>query len=96
MQYGDFNATGLERQEYTVLKKLLEISYSCPEEMKEMYFLEERIFENGELRDRLNEYMDGYIEVEIEYRVAEKSFSRDIVSMDEDIKKRSLQNYMVH
>jgi len=77
-------------EEYAVPKKLLEISYSCPEEMKEMYFLGERIFENGELRDRLNDYMDGYIEVEIEYRVAEKSFSRDIVSMDEDIKKKEL------
>lgn len=72
-------------------EKIIEISYNCPEKVKEIYFCGERIYKIEELRDRLAKYMAGYTEVEIEYKILEKSYSRDIVNMDEAGKRQELE-----
>lgn len=80
--------TILDKQ--TAPVKLAEISYVLPEETVEMYFRGERIYEAGELKDQLDEYMEGYTELEIKYETATKSFSRDIVSQSDEYKAKEL------
>lgn len=64
-------------------KELARIEYCGPDQRKEMYFQGERVYEAGRLRDLLADYMDGYAKAEISYRVAEKTFARDIVGWSE-------------
>ncbi len=71
--------------------KLAEISYVLPEENVEMCFRGERVCDAGELRERLDEYMEGYTEVEIQYETAEKSFARDIVAQSDEFKAKELE-----
>lgn len=71
--------------------KLAEISYSLPEDDVEMYFRGEKVCDAEELRRRLDEYMAGYTEAEIQYETAEKSFARDIVVQDEAYKEKELE-----
>ncbi len=71
--------------------KLAEISYDLPEDNVEMHFREEKVHDAGELKDRLEAYMEGYTEVEIKYETAEKSFARDIVAQDDAYKAEELQ-----
>lgn len=62
--------------EQTVPKELVRIEYGPPSKEREMYFCGERIYEAGELRDRIADYMDGFTEVGIPCATAEKSFER--------------------
>lgn len=71
--------------------KLAEISYVLPEENVEMCFRGERVCDAGEMRERLDEYMEGYTEVEIQYETAEKSFARDIVAQSDEFKAKELE-----
>ncbi|MBD5487486.1 MAG: hypothetical protein HDR13_01645 [Lachnospiraceae bacterium] len=80
--------TILDKQ--TAPVKLAEISYVLPEETVEMYFRGERIYDAEELKDQLDEYMEGYTELEIKYETATKSFSRDIVAQSDEYKAKEL------
>lgn len=71
--------------------KLAEISYDLPEDNVEMHFRGEPVHDAGELKDRLEAYMEGYTEAEIKYETAEKSFARDIVAQDDAYKAEELQ-----
>lgn len=80
--------TTLEKD--AVPKEIARIIYSAPEEKEEMYFLGEKVYETGKMRDMIADYMEGYEEVEIDYKIAEKMFQRDIVSWNEEEKIQEL------
>lgn len=72
--------------------RLVEFSYSCPDEEREIYFLGGKVYELGRLRDLLEEYMAGYTKLELEFKTSEVNFPRDIVDMDENEKRKWLEN----
>ncbi|MGN0280454.1 MAG: hypothetical protein ACI4C4_13970 [Lachnospiraceae bacterium] len=72
-------------------KEVCRIEYYAPEEREELYFLGEKVYETGRLRDMIASYMDGYREVEIDYRMAEKTFARDVIGLDEAERNDELQ-----
>lgn len=73
-------------------QRLVEFSYSCPDEERAIYFLGDKVYELGRLRDLLAEYMAGYTKLELEFKTSEVSFPRDMVDMDENEKRQWLEN----
>lgn len=71
-------------------KEIARIDYCGPEELEELYFLGEKVYERGKLRDLIALYMDGYTEVAVNYKTAEKTFARDIVAVSDEEKKQEL------
>ena len=65
-------------------REIARIEYSGPEESRELYFLGEKVYEAGRLRDMIDSYMAGYTKVEIPYKTVEKTFERDIVGYSEE------------
>lgn len=78
-------------KEDTLPKEIARIEYLAPEEREELYFLGEKVYETGRLRDMIASYMDGYREVELAYRMAEKTFARDVVGLEEAERNNELQ-----
>lgn len=74
-----------------VPKELVRIEEVWPEERREIYFLGERVYELGALREFLAAYMDGYTKQEIRYKTAEKVFPRDIVFWGNEEKRQELE-----
>lgn len=72
-------------------KEIARIEYLAPEEREELYFLGEKVYETGRLRDMIASYMDGYREVELDYKMAEKTFARDVIGLDEAERNDELQ-----
>ena len=89
-RHGDIGSVSLYETilgEKTMPRELVRIEYCCPDEITEMYFCGEKVYEAGKLRDKLADYMTGYTEVEMPRTIIEKSFARDIMGFDEaDIK----------
>lgn len=73
------------------IKELVKIVENWPEKKREIYFLGEKIYELGALREQLSAYMDGYTEMEIEYKTAGETFPRDILGWSDEEKKRELE-----
>lgn len=71
-------------------KEIARIEYCGPEELEELYFLGEKVYEKGKLRDMIALYMDGYTEVAVNYKTAEKTFARDVVAINDEEKKQEL------
>lgn len=71
-------------------KEIARIDYCGPEESEELYFLGEKVYERGKLRDMIALYMAGYTEVAVNYRTAEKTFARDVVAVSAEEKKQEL------
>lgn len=78
-------------KEDTLPKEIARIEYLAPEEREELYFLGEKVYETGRLRDMIASYMDGYREVKLDYRMAEKTFARDVVGLEEAERNDELQ-----
>lgn len=74
-----------------VPKELVRIEELWPGERREMYFLGERVYELGALREHLATYMDGYIKQEISYKTAEEMFPRDILFWSDEEKRQELE-----
>lgn len=73
--------------------EVVKINCVYPGNYREMSFKGEEIYELGMLRDMLEEYMDGFQKVEIEYQKLEAYFPRDIVGMEENEKKQYLETF---
>lgn len=71
--------------------EIARIEYCGPEERTELFFLGEKVYEAGRLRDMIAFYMEGYAQVEIEYRTVEKTFARDIVGKSEEERTKENQ-----
>ncbi len=71
-------------------KEIARINYYAPEEKEELYFLGEKVYETGNLRELIASYMNGYTEVTVDYKTAEKTFARDVVAVSDDEKKQEL------
>lgn len=93
-RHGDMGSVSLYETilgEKTMPRELVRIEYCCPDEITEMYFCGEKVYEAGKLRDKIADYMTGYTEVEMPRTVVEKSFVRDIVGFDEADLKAELE-----
>ena len=80
-------------EEYAEYKEIAkcEFPYSIPEGEEEFineYFLSEKC--DGELSEKMNEYMKGYEKTEMPVLASEVSFPRDIVSYTDEEKKEIL------
>lgn len=71
-------------------REIARIEYCGPEESRELYFLGEKVYEAGRLRDMIDSYMAGYTKVEMPYRTVQKTFPRGIVGYSE--KEREQEN----
>lgn len=71
-------------------REIARIEYCGPEESRELYFLGEKVYEAGRLRDMIDSYMAGYTKVEMPYRTVQKTFPREIVGYSE--KEREQEN----
>lgn len=71
--------------------RVMEFNFNCPGEEREIYFLGDRVYELGRLRDLLAEYMDGYTKMEMELKTSEVIFPREIIAMDETEKRQWLE-----
>lgn len=69
-------------------REIARIEYCGPEESRELYFLGEKVYEAGRLRDVIDSYMAGYTKVEIPYKTVEKTFARDIVGCSKEERER--------
>lgn len=65
-------------------REIARIAYCGPEESRELYFLGEKVYEAGKLKDLVDSYMAGYTKVEMPYRTVEKTFPRGIVGYSEE------------
>ena len=72
-------------------KELVRIEENWQEEQRKMYFLDERVYELGALRELLATYMDGYTKWEICYQTAVEMFPRDIVAWSTAQKRQALE-----
>lgn len=71
--------------------RVMEFNFNCSGEEREIYFLGDRVYELGRLRDLLAEYMGGYTKMEMELGTSEVIFPREIVAMDETEKRQWLE-----
>lgn len=65
-------------------REIARIAYCGPEESRELYFLGEKVYEAGRLKDLVDSYMAGYTKPEMPYRTVEKTFPRGIVGYSEE------------
>ena len=72
--------------------RVMEFNFNCPGEEREIYFLGDRVYELGRLRDLLAEYMDGCTKMEMGLKTSEVIFPREIVGMDENEKRQWLED----
>lgn len=72
-------------------KEIARIEYLAPMEKEELYFLGQEVYETGRLRDMIASYMDGYTKVAMDCRMAEKTFARDVIGLDETERNKELQ-----
>lgn len=77
-------------EEDAVPEEIVRITYCAPEEKEEVYFLGEKVYEAGKLKDLLADYMEGYEKVKIDYKMADKEFQRDIVMLSDEEKMQEL------
>lgn len=73
-----------------LLTEAIERHGKVPEEKEEVYFLGEKVYEAGKLKDLLADYMEGYEKVKIDYKMADKEFQRDIVMLSDEEKMQEL------
>ncbi len=71
-------------------KEIVRINYCAPEEREELYFLGNKVYETGKLKDMLTSYMEGYTRIAIDYKTIEKTFARDIVAISEQEREQQL------
>ena len=72
-------------------KEIAKIAICGTDEEKSLYFLGERVYEAGRLKDMLADYMCGYTKVEMDYNVLQKSFPRKIMGLSEEGQTQYLQ-----
>ncbi len=71
-------------------KEIARINYCAPEEREELYFLGNKVYETGKLKDMLTSYMEGYTRIAVDYKTIEKTFARDIVAISEQEREQQL------
>ena len=74
-------------------KEIARIDICGSDEEKEYFFLEEKVYEAGRLRDMLEDYMSGYEKIEIDYIALEKTFPRDMVGLSDEEQAQQLEEH---